>query len=234
MLMILGFTLTDTSTFFGILAILVPALFWGYTKLKSFTRKEFIEAQEQNLLNTDISKIHANIERLTNKLSQHMDHEEILSSKIVEMGEELLTEIHHLAEGVSASNVQMIKALMSSSSIPANLAEVYKDGHYDYVWANLSYLKLIDVSLQEFQSPGTVFLTISEDERDVVRQTGESVGRRQEIYDGEFMMVKPKTQEPIGRYRVIGHYVGNPKGEPYFYLTTYHPADEVAAGSGMW
>lgn len=228
--MVLGFTLTDTSTFFGILAILVPALFWGYTKLKNFTKKEFVEAQEKNVLNTDILKIHANLEKLTNKLSQHMDSEEVLSSRIVEMGEQLLTEIQNLAEGVSTSNVQMIKALMSSSSIPANLAEVYKDGQYNYVWANSSYLNLIDVSLQEFQSPGTVFLTISEDERDVVRQTGESVGKRQEIYDGEFMMVKPKTQEPVGRYRVVGHYVGNPKGEPYFYLTTYHPANEVAPG----
>lgn len=218
--------LSNAEVVIGILAVMLPGLYWLYRKIKEMTKKELEEANHDSSLDKDIESIKESISSLSEKLIEHMDSEDVLSAKIIESANQLMDKIDNLAKSFSTSSIQMIKALMDSYPAPANLAAVYDDGRYDYLWANKAYLNLVDISMQEFQSPGTVFLTISHEERELIKAAWESVGQRRENYDGEFDMVKVKTQEPIGRYRVIGYYIGNPEGEPYYYLSLLTPADD--------
>lgn len=219
-------TLTNIQIMIGLLAVILPGIFWAYKKLSANIKEEFVDAENKGHVIENISNMQKVMKELSTKLVEHMESEDILAQQIIQMGDTLLDKIAQLGDGIAESNMQMIRAVMHTSDVPVNLAKVWKDGTYEYVWANQAYLDLVGYTLQEFQAPGAVFLTIDKMERDIVRETGESVVKRKENYDGTFNLVHAKTQQPLGEYHLIGYYIGNPHGDPYFYLSTLLRAEE--------
>jgi PAS domain-containing protein len=215
-------TLSQVGIIVSIAAVIVPAAWWVAHRVKSGVRAEFAQQLKERATDTRVEELTATLSSLDTALRAHMSSEEETNARIEALGVDLVNQLENLEHHISTNQVNIMKAVMASGDTPAMLHEVWEGG-YEMLWANRAYLRLIGLTMAEVLAGGE-WLSIEESERDIVRHAAEHAGQRAEDYDGEYTLVKAKTQEVVGRYSAHGHCLKGPNDHSYF-LSTLVPVE---------
>ena len=78
---------------------------------------------------------------------------------------------------------------------------------------------MVGLSLSEAIAGG-VWLTIEESEREIIKAAAETQAQMREDYVGEYMLMNPKTHQPIGKVYAEGNYIAGSRPDTWFYLNT--------------
>lgn len=201
--------LGTVATVLGITAIVVPA---GIASIRLIERrqKKAIHAFAEELAQGDlIAKLGQEMVTLSQALQAHMASEETTSTRIEALGNQLVTDIAAIDRKNTNRVLSLAKSIAGVSEVPTLIHRVWKGG-YSLEWANDAYLHLIGLTMDEAQSGGW-WLSIDEKERDLVKAASEDIGQSEEDWQGEYVLVHARTQEPIGRAVARGYVIpGNP------------------------
>lgn len=216
-------TLSQAGIIVSIAAVIVPAAWWVAHRVKNSVRAEFAQQLKEQTTDTRIEELTTTLSNLDTALRAHMGSEEETNAKIEALGIDLVAQLENLEQHISTNQVNIMKAVMASGDTPAMLHEVWTGG-YEMLWANRSYLQLIGLTMAEVLAGGE-WLGVEASERDIIRHAAENAGQHAEDYDGEYTLVKAKTQEVVGRYAAHGHCLKGPNDHSYF-LSTLVPVEE--------
>lgn len=209
-------SLQDGSTIVAILAVVVPAIFWG-THTLARRQKEILLSSIKTTENDEVlAEMGNTLTSLSNALKDHMGAEDRTNGRIEELGNVLLDELRQLDAKQGKGVVGLVQSVSAKSETPTFIHAVAPNS-YDFLWANKAYLELIGLTLEECRA-NQYWLSIHPSEREIIRHAAEEVGQKQDHYDGTYTMVNARTQEQIGTAHAEAHVIPG-AADTWFYVT---------------
>lgn len=211
-------TLSQLALITSIAVVMVPAAWWVVRKIQGSVRMQIAEQNDQRIADDRLGQFETTLSRLNEALLDHMSSEDVTNKRIEQLGRDLIYRLESLETSVKRNQVHMMKALAASDTVPTMLYEV-EHQEYKLLWANRAYLTLVGLSLSEAIAGG-VWLTIEESEREIIKAAAETQAQMREDYVGEYMLMNPKTHQPIGKVYAEGNYIAGSRPDTWFYLNT--------------
>lgn len=204
-------------------ATVLGGVAWALKRVVTSAKREILAEQGRESVSGELASLRTEFGSLNDSLIFHMEEEARVNAETARELQEINRRLKEISRMNADSRLAMLKALTSTSSVPHNIAKVWKGG-YEYIWGNKAFLDLTGLNLTEVQSQTGIWSTI--DPRDVerIRAAGETGGQDRVDFEVEYRIVNARTAKSQGWWRTMCHHIeGNE--DYYYYFATLVPID---------